>query len=87
MSSSSLILVGILAPSLRIIGSLIWPFIQRKMSWSNLKVMIVLVGLASLMPAYGCLGFLPVFKNKDGGGFGGLTRKEELFVLAAYFGV
>lgn len=57
------------------------------MGWSNLKVLIVLVGLASLMPAYGCLGFLPVFKNKDGGGFGGLTRKEELFVLAAYFGV
>lgn len=57
------------------------------MGWSNLKVLIVLVGLASLMPAYGCLGFLPVFKSKDGGGFGGLMRKEELFVLAAYFGV
>ena len=55
------------------------------MGWSNLKVLIVLVGLASLMPAYECLGFLPVFRNKDGGGFGGLTRNEELSVLAAYF--
>lgn len=47
-------------------------------------MLVVLVGLASLMPAYGCLGFLPVFKK---GGFGGLRRQEELFVLAAYFGV
>ena len=57
-------------PSFGIIGSLIWPFIQIKMGWSNVKVLIVLVRLGSLMPAYGCLGFLPVFKNKDGGGFG-----------------
>jgi UMF1 family MFS transporter len=84
MQPSSLILVGVLAPMSGITGSLAWPFLQRKFKWSNLKVLIILVVMASLMPAYGCLGFLPALRGK--GKFGGLTTKEELFVLAIYFG-
>lgn len=84
MQPSSLILVGVLAPLSGIAGSLAWPFLQRKFKWSSLKVLIILVIMASLMPAYGCLGFLPALKGE--GRFGSLTTKEELFVLAVYFG-
>jgi len=84
MQPSALILVGILAPTSGIIGSLVWPFIQRICKWSNLKVLIILVMMASLVPAYGCLGFLPALR--DEGRFGGLTTQRELFALAVYFG-
>lgn len=84
MQPSGLILVGILAPTSGIIGSLVWPFLQRRFQWSNLKVLIILVIMASLMPAYGCLGFLPALRGE--GRFGGLTTQGELYALAAYFG-
>ena len=38
--------------------------------------------MASVIPAYGCLGFITQGKTR----FGGLTTPEEMFVLAAYFG-
>lgn len=84
MQPSALILVGVLTPTSGIIGSLVWPFLQRRYKWSNLKVLIILVILASLMPAYGCLGFLPALRGE--GRFGGLTTQGELFGLAVFFG-
>ncbi|ETW76683.1 hypothetical protein HETIRDRAFT_328451 [Heterobasidion irregulare TC 32-1] len=84
MSPSALILIGVLTPTSGIVGSLAWPMLQRRFAWSNLKVIIILVLMASAIPAYGCLGFLPVLRNKAG--FGGLTTRGEMFGLAVYFG-
>ncbi|KAM5545828.1 hypothetical protein V8D89_000866 [Ganoderma adspersum] len=85
MPASSLILIGALTPSAGIAGSLAWPALQRRMGWSNLKVLVVLVTMASAIPAYGCLGFLSVFQ-KSNVRFGGLTTPGEMYVLAVYFG-
>lgn len=82
MSASSLILIGAITPLSGILGSLVWPIIQRKSGWSNLRILITLVLLASLIPAYGCLGF--VFQGRTH--FGGLTTQGEMFGLAVYFG-
>ena len=84
MSASSLILIGALTPSAGIAGSLAWPALQRRLGWSNLKVLVVLVTMASAIPAYGCLGFLSVFQ-KSNIKFGGLTTSGEMYVLAVYF--
>ncbi|KAA1470877.1 MFS general substrate transporter [Dentipellis sp. KUC8613] len=84
MSPSALILIGVITPSSGILGSLVWPMLQRRFAWSNLKVIVILVVMASLIPAYGCLGFLPVLRNKAS--FGGLTTQGEMFGLAVYFG-
>lgn len=84
MSSSSLILIGVLTPLSGILGSLLWPALQRRFGWSNLKVIVILVVLASLIPAYGCLGFLNVLRGRAR--FGGLTTEGEMFGLAVYFG-
>lgn len=83
MPPSSLIVVGALAPSAGIFGSLVWPIIQRRMGWTNKRVLVILLVLASLVPAYGCLGFLPIFQHSVK--FGGLTTPGEMFVLAVYF--
>ena len=82
MSPSALILIGILTPTSGILGSLLWPILQRRFGWSNLKVLVILVIMASLIPAYGCLGFLVQGRVK----FGGLTTPGEMFALAVYFG-
>ncbi|KAF9005119.1 MFS general substrate transporter [Cyathus striatus] len=83
MSASSLILIGALTPTSGIIGSLLWPILQRRMGWTNLKVLVILVMLASCIPAYGCLGFLV---QGRGARFGGLTSEGEMFGLAVFFG-
>ncbi|EKM76305.1 hypothetical protein AGABI1DRAFT_63354 [Agaricus bisporus var. burnettii JB137-S8] len=84
MPASSLILIGVLAPTSGILGSLIWPRIQRKFSLSNLSILIILVCLASLIPLYGCLGFL--VQKSSSIHFGGLTTPGEMFGLAIVFG-
>jgi len=84
MQPSALILIGVLTPTSGILGSLAWPYLQRKFRWSNLKVIVILVLMASAIPAYGCLGFLSVFDKKTR--FGGLTTQGEMFALAVYFG-
>ncbi|SRR6266550_4910136 len=83
MPPSSLIIVGIFTPTAGILGSLMWPSLQKRFGWSNLRVLVVLVLMASVVPAYGCLGFL--FKDSTFQ-FGGLTTPGEMYVLAVYFG-
>ena len=83
MPPSSLILIGVITPSSGILGSLAWPYLQRRFSYSNLKMLIILVIMASMIPAYGCLGFLPILHRAH---FGGLTTPGEMYVLAVYFG-
>lgn len=82
MSPSALILVGVLTPTSGILGSLLWPSLQRRFAWTNLQVLVLLVIMASVIPAYGCLGFFCQGRTK----FGGLTTQEEMFGLAIYFG-
>jgi MFS transporter, UMF1 family len=85
MPASSLILIGVLVPTAGILGSLAWPRVQRRLQWSSLQVLVTLVVLASLIPAYGCLGFIPALRDGSAK-FGGLTTPAEMFVLALYFG-
>ncbi|KAG0694613.1 autophagy-related protein 22-like protein [Suillus ampliporus] len=84
MQPSSLVLIGAITPTSGIIGSLVFPILQRKFMWSNLHVLVLLVTVVSLIPAYGCLGFLPIFQGAVR--FGGLTTQGEMFGLAVYFG-
>ncbi|KAF7361407.1 Autophagy-related protein [Mycena sanguinolenta] len=74
MEPSSLILIGVLTPFSGIMGSLLWPMLQRRFGWSNLRIIITLVLLASVIPAYGCLGFLIHGGNLH---FGGLTTPRR----------
>ncbi|KAG2002517.1 autophagy-type protein 22 [Coprinopsis cinerea AmutBmut pab1-1] len=91
MPPSSLILIGILTPCAGIAGSLLWPMLQRRLNWSNLRILKVLILFASLIPLYGCLGFF--FENQSPSEtslpklkFGGLTTPGEMYILAVVFG-
>jgi MFS transporter, UMF1 family len=82
LPAKSLIIVGLLTPSAGIAGSLFWPRLQHTLQASNKSILVTLVLLASLVPAYGCLGFLSFFTGR----VGGLTTAGELYCLAVYFG-
>jgi UMF1 family MFS transporter len=83
MPASSLILVGVLAPTGGLLGSLLWPFLQAsRPNTPNLTMLIILVLCTSLIPIYGCLGFLPVFQTGKLP-FGGLTSPGEMYVLVS----
>jgi len=86
MTPTSLILIGVLTPMAGILGSLLWPRLQRGLGWTNLKALIVLILAATVIPLYGCLGFLPFFGENGVIKVGGLTSPGEMFVLALYFG-
>lgn len=83
MPSSSLVLIGAITPACGILGSLVFPALQRRFGWSNLYVLVLLVLLVSCIPAYGCLGFVPFVRRLR---VGGLTTPGEMFGLAVYFG-
>jgi len=83
MDASSLVLIGAITPASGILGSLVFPALQRRFGWSNLHVLVLLVLLVSCIPAYGCLGFVPFVRRMR---VGGLTTPGEMFGLAVYFG-
>ncbi|KAK7440645.1 Autophagy protein 22 [Stygiomarasmius scandens] len=83
MSASGLILIGILTPLSAIGGSLVWPRVQKRWGVGNKEILLTLLVLASLVPVYGCLGFL--FEG-SGVKFGGLTTQGEMYALGVYFG-
>ena len=84
MDASSLVLIGAITPASGILGSLVFPMLQRRCGWSNLHVLVLLVVLVSCIPAYGCLGFVPFVRRLK---VGGLTTPGEMFGLAVYFGM
>jgi MFS transporter, UMF1 family len=82
MTPSSLILVGVLAPSAGILGALLWPAVQRRFELSSLRMLVLTVIAVSVVPLYGVIGLLAPH-----GARWGLRVPEELFVLAVYFGI
>ncbi|KAF8261607.1 hypothetical protein EI94DRAFT_1810005 [Lactarius quietus] len=56
MPSSSLILLGVFAPSAGILGAFVWPAVQRRLQLNSLRVLMLLVVAASLFPLYGVIG-------------------------------
>lgn len=73
--------MGILTPSAGILGALLWPILQRRLGLTSLRVLIILIIAASIIPLYGVIG---LFAPR--GARWGLRVPAEMFVLAVYFG-
>lgn len=73
--------MGVLTPSAGILGALLWPILQRRLSLTSLRVLIILIIAASIIPLYGVIG---LFAPR--GARWGLRVPAEMFVLAVYFG-
>ena len=82
MPPSSLILVGVLTPSVGILGTLLWPILQRRLRLTSLHVLLLLTIAASIILLYSVTG---LFAPR--GARWGLCVPVEIFVLAVHFGV
>jgi MFS transporter, UMF1 family len=84
---SGLALIGILATSGGIFGAILWPRVLtprlKFLHNSPHRTIIFVLSLTLIIPFYGLLGFLPIFKRL---GFGGLVNKYEIYVVASIFG-
>src|SRR5260370_40779994 len=80
MPPSSLVLVGVLTPSAGILGALLWPILQRRFSLTSLRVLIILIIAASIIPLYGVIGLFP-----PRGAHRGLCAPSDELTLATYF--
>ncbi|KAF8321216.1 autophagy-type protein 22 [Clavulina sp. PMI_390] len=89
MGATSLMLIGAISPAAGVLGAIVAPIVQKRLDYSNLKMLVMLVSLAAVLPAYGCLGFLPIFGAEvtvNTTRFGGLTTPAEMYALGVYFG-
>lgn len=84
---SGLALIGILATTAGILGAILWPRVLtprlKFLHNSPHRTIIFLLSLTLIIPFYGLLGFLPIFKRL---GFGGLVNKYEIYGVAFVFG-
>jgi UMF1 family MFS transporter len=83
MPATSLILIGLFSPMAGIGGAFLWPRIASACGMNPTQTLVAVVVCASLVPLYGCLGFLPLAQRI---GFGGLTSPAEMYALAIVFG-
>ncbi|CAG8438480.1 14020_t:CDS:2 [Ambispora leptoticha] len=76
---TGLIFMALITPISALLGTIIWPKLQtRWLNQTTKQTVITLVFLFSIIPMYGCLGFiLPI---------GGLKSASEMYVLAVLFG-
>jgi UMF1 family MFS transporter len=79
MPPSKIIIIGVLVQLAAVISSFYVPRLQKRLGYTNLKILIWTVALAQLFPAYACLGLiLP---------FGGLRTAGEMYFMATWFGL
>ena len=84
---SGLALIGILATTSGIIGAILWPrLLTPRLKFlhnSPHRTILFIIALLLLIPLYGLLGFIPIFKSL---GYGGLINKNEIYVVGFLFG-
>ena len=84
---TGLALIGIISTTAGIIGAILWPtFLTPRLKYlqnSPHRTIIFILSLSLMIPLYGLLGFLPIFKHL---GFGGLINKYEIYVVGFVFG-
>lgn len=72
MPTSSLILIAALTPSAGIVGAIFFPRLQKSaLPWSNLRMLVLLVVLATLVPLWGLVA---------------LRQAWQIYLLAIVFG-
>jgi MFS transporter, UMF1 family len=67
-----------------IVGAFAWPRIQRHFSLQPKSVLLCCVAGMEIIPLYGLLGFLPVFREL---GFIGLQKAWEIYPIAVLHGL
>ncbi|KAH7380510.1 autophagy-related protein 22-1 [Phaeosphaeria sp. MPI-PUGE-AT-0046c] len=84
MSTIAVALLSITSIGSGIVGAFAWPRVQRRYSLQPKTVLLCCVAGMEIIPLYGLLGFLPVFKKL---GFIGLQQAWEIYPIAVLHGI
>lgn len=82
MTSTQLVIIAVVTPLVAIAGNFFFLYVCRKrLQMASKRIVIMLLGLVSLIPVYGILGFAT---GRDS--HFGIKTVAEMYVLAVYFG-
>jgi UMF1 family MFS transporter len=84
MGTIAIALLSITSIGSGIVGAFAWPRVQRRFSLQPKSVLLCCVAGMEIIPLYGLLGFLPLFKKL---GFIGLQRPWEIYPIAVLHGI
>jgi UMF1 family MFS transporter len=83
MGTIAVALLSITSIGSGIIGAFAWPHIQRHLSLQPKSVLLCCIAGLEIIPLYGLLGFLPMFRSL---GFIGLQQAWEIYPIAVLHG-
>jgi UMF1 family MFS transporter len=84
MGTIAVALLSITSIGSGIMGAFAWPRVQKRFSLQPKSVLLCCVAGMELIPLYGLLGYIPLFKNL---GFIGLQQAWEIYPIAVVHGI
>ncbi|RMZ70419.1 MFS transporter family [Pyrenophora seminiperda CCB06] len=84
MGTIPIALLSITSIGSGVIGAFVWPRIQRRFGLQPKTVLLCCVAGLEIIPLYGLLGYIPVFKHW---GFIGLQKSWEIYPVAVVHGI
>ena len=79
MSSSQIMLMTILVQLAAFLSSMCTPYAQRRLGWSNMRLLLTVAVMGEALPIYACIGLVS--------GVGGLRSVSEMYVAGVWFGL
>jgi MFS transporter, UMF1 family len=83
MSLGGLALINVVVTISGIVGAFTWRYLADMMGLKPSHTVLLCIMIFELVPLYGLLGYLPIFKQW---GMGGLQQGWEMYPLSAVFG-
>ena len=84
MGTIAIALLSITAIGFGIVGAFAWPRVQRHFALQPKTVLLCCIAGMELIPLYGLLGYVPLFKSL---GFIGLQQAWEIYPVAVVHGI
>ncbi|KAI4952699.1 hypothetical protein J4E91_003171 [Alternaria rosae] len=84
MGTIAIALLSITSIGSGIVGAFAWPHVQRRFALQPKTVLLCCVAGMEIIPLYGLLGYIPVFKSL---GFIGLQKAWEIYPIAVVHGI
>ncbi|KAI4962119.1 hypothetical protein J4E86_001151 [Alternaria arbusti] len=84
MGTIAIALLSITSIGSGIVGAFAWPHVQRRFALQPKTVLLCCVAGMEIIPLYGLLGYIPMFKSL---GFIGLQKAWEIYPIAVIHGI
>jgi UMF1 family MFS transporter len=84
MGTIAIALLSITSIGSGIVGAFAWPRVQKRFALQPKSVLLCCVAGMEVIPLYGLLGYIPLFKNL---GFIGLQQAWEIYPIAVVHGI